>query len=239
MKVETNKSVKVENLTRAYSEKVILDAIDLHIPSGQFVSLLGKSGSGKSTLLRALAGLDETVSGQGAIHIPLNYSVMFQDSRLLPWENVISNVRLGVESRYTFDDAKQVLSLVGLEHRTYAWPSELSGGEQQRVALARSLIRHPSLVLADEPFGALDALTRIKMQKLLLALFAEISPTVVLVTHDVDEALILSDRILVLDNGKIIEDFMIDISHPRRTYKDEFEQYRKRLLQLLGVNEVD
>ena len=134
---------------------------------GEFVALLGRTGSGKCTLLRALAGLDRDVVGHGQINVPTDVSVVFQDSRLLPWKRVLDNVVLGLGGRNAADRGKEALAEVGLAGREKAWPHELSGGEQQRAALARSLVREPELLLADEPFGALDALTRIKMHVLL------------------------------------------------------------------------
>ena len=158
-------AVEVRDLVRKYGERAVLDGVDLSIKPGEFVALLGKSGSGKSTLLRALAGLDYDVDGSGDLAVPANVSVVFQDSRLLPWARVLDNVVLGL--RNADERGRQSLDEVGLAGREKAWPNELSGGEQQRVALARSLVREPELLLADEPFGALDALTRLKMHVLL------------------------------------------------------------------------
>lgn len=230
--------VDIEGLTRAFHGHRILDGLSLHIQAGEFVALLGKSGSGKSTLLRALAGLDDDVAGEGTLFVPTARSVMFQDSRLLPWETVMANVMLGIERHGAQADALEALQSVGLGGRLDAWPIQLSGGEQQRVALARSLVRKPRLLLADEPFGALDALTRLKMHQLLRVLILRHRPTVVLVTHDVDEALALADRILVLDNGKIGDDFPVEIPHPRRSSHSGFEPLRQRLLRNLGVTET-
>lgn len=236
---QQDNSVHIERLLRKFGEHRVLDEINLHINAGEFVALLGKSGSGKSTLLRALAGLDEEVMGSGWLQVPAARSVMFQDSRLLPWENLLDNVLLGVENdAHSRTLALEVLASVGLGGRAEAWPNQLSGGEQQRVALARSLVRRPGLLLADEPFGALDALTRLQMHNLLLALIQRYQPTVVLVTHDVDEALALADRILVLDRGQISDDFRVEIAHPRRRAQRDTEGLRQRLLQTLGVIET-
>jgi sulfonate transport system ATP-binding protein len=152
------------------------------------VALLGRSGSGKSTLLKAVAGLDHDVTGSGELDVPDAVAVAFQDSRLLPWLRVLDNVELGTTP------GKAALEEVGLRGRERAWPAELSGGELQRVALARCLVREPRVLLADEPFGVLDALTRIKMHDLLRELCARHRPAVLLVTHDVDEAIELADR---------------------------------------------
>lgn len=196
-------AVSVRDLIRSFGPKGVLNGVDLDIAPGEFVALLGPSGCGKSTLLRALAGLDHDVRGSGVISVPDRVSVVFQDSRLLPWDTVLGNVTLGLREHDAETRARKALAEVGLAGREKAWPHQLSGGEQQRVALARSLVREPQLLLADEPFGALDALTRIKMHGLLQDLVAAHRPAVLLVTHDVDEAIALADRIVVLDHGRI------------------------------------
>jgi sulfonate transport system ATP-binding protein len=226
--------VEVTGLTRRYGDRAVLDGVDLRIAPGEFVALLGKSGSGKSTLLRALAGLDADVAGTGAIAVPENVSVVFQDSRLLPWARVLDNVVLGLKGQ---DDlGRESLAEVGLAGREKAWPNELSGGEQQRVALARSLVRKPELLLADEPFGALDALTRIKMHALLRKLCAAHQPAVLLVTHDVDESIVLADRVIVLDEGHLVTEEVIDLATPRSPADPRFAEVRTRLLDALGVS---
>ncbi|MCC5582433.1 ABC transporter ATP-binding protein, partial [Microtetraspora sp. AC03309] len=149
----TDEVAVVRRLSRSFGGTTILDAVDLTIRKGEFVALLGRSGSGKSTLLRALAGLDHGVAGAGDLFVARDVSVVFQDSRLLPWSRVLDNVALGLSGRDVRQRAATVLADVGLAGREQAWPYELSGGEQQRVALARSLVRNPALLLADEPFG--------------------------------------------------------------------------------------
>ena len=195
--------VSVRNLIRSFGPKGVLNGVNLDIAPGEFVALLGPSGCGKSTLLRALAGLDRDVRGSGVVQVPEQVSVVFQDSRLLPWDTVLGNVTLGLKDHDADVRGRRALAEVGLAGREKAWPHELSGGEQQRVALARSLVREPRLLLADEPFGALDALTRLKMHALLKELVAAHRPAVLLVTHDVDEAITLADRVIVLQGGRV------------------------------------
>ncbi|GAB1579240.1 ABC transporter ATP-binding protein [Bordetella petrii] len=228
-------AVTVRRLTRRFGSRIVLDAIDLDIRAGQFVALLGRSGSGKSTFLRALAGLDHEASGTGALHVPERLSVVFQDARLLPWKPLLDNVAFGLDGAGAAARAREVLGQVGLAGRELSWPGELSGGEQQRVALARALARAPGLLLADEPFGALDALTRIRMHALLRRLCQHHRPAVLLVTHDVDEAIQLAERILVLDQGRLSVDLQVDLpaSHPRR--ETQAAELRAHLLASLGV----
>jgi len=231
-------SIHIRNLTRKFGDRAVLQDISLDIPPGQFVSLIGKSGSGKTTLLRALAELDDGVDGDGIIEAPDNRSVLFQDSRLLPWETVIENITIGLRTSDSVAHGTRALADVGLAGRENAWPNMLSGGEQQRVALARSLVREPELLLADEPFGALDALTRIRMHGLLIELIERHRPTVLLVTHDVDEALVLADRVLVMSEGRIAVDQKVDLPRPRKKSDQRFERLREELLVALGVVET-
>lgn len=234
----SGRAVRISRLSRRFSGRAAVNDISLDIPAGQFVALIGRSGSGKSTLLKALAGLDDDVEGDGDIGVPESVSVLFQDSRLLPWETVLQNVTIGLRTQDKAERGRATLADVGLAGREEAWPNVLSGGEQQRVALARSLVREPALLLADEPFGALDALTRIKMHELLLRLVEVHRPTVLLVTHDVDEALLLADRVLVMDGGRIVLDLPIDIPHRQRKASPSFERDKRSLLGALGLAEA-
>lgn len=210
----------LNGVTKRYGENTILNALDLHIPAGQFVAVVGRSGGGKSTLLRLLAGLETPNGGELlAGNTPLaelqdDTRMMFQDARLLPWKTVIDNVGLGLKGHWR-DAARQALASVGLENRAGEWPAALSGGQKQRVALARALIHRPGLLL-DEPLGALDALTRIEMQDLIESLWQEHGFTVLLVTHDVSEAVAMADRVLLIEDGKIGLDVTVDIARPRR-----------------------
>ncbi|WP_431919752.1 ABC transporter ATP-binding protein [Nonomuraea jabiensis] len=226
MATDVGELIRVKGLTRVYGDRAVLDGLDLEIAPGEFVALLGQSGSGKSTLLRALAGLDGDVAGDGLVEVPAQVSVVFQDARLLPWQRVLANVILGLDG--AVERGRESLAEVGLAGRERAWPNELSGGEQQRVALARSLVREPRLLLADEPFGALDALTRLKMHGLLRRLYEEHRPAVLLVTHDVDEAIALADRVLVLDHGRIAAEQRLDAGRSAT-------EIRSELLRALGV----
>lgn len=211
----------LNGVSKRYGDNVILNELDLHIPTGQFVAVVGRSGGGKSTLLRLLAGLEKPNGGEllaGATplaQIQDDTRMMFQDARLLPWKTVIDNVGLGLKGQWR-DAARQALASVGLEERADEWPAALSGGQKQRVALARALIHRPRLLLLDEPLGALDALTRLEMQELIVSLWQEHGFTVLLVTHDVSEAVAMADRVLLIEEKKIGLDLSVDIPRPRR-----------------------
>ncbi|MEU6118788.1 ABC transporter ATP-binding protein [Streptomyces sp. NPDC047117] len=236
IETEDRATVRIENLVRSFGERRVLDGLQLNIEPGEFVALLGRSGSGKSTLLRALARLDHEVAGSGELAAPDHVSVVFQDARLLPWKRLLDNVVLGLPGPDAEARGRAALAEVGLEGRERAWPVELSGGEQQRVSLARSLVREPQLLLADEPFGALDALTRIRMHTLLRRLCERHRPAVLLVTHDVDEAIVLADRVVVVEEGWIAADLPVQLPAPRRQSSPEYAALRDRLLAHLGVD---
>ncbi len=230
-------AVQVRHVSRAFGDRAVLRGIDLDIRPGEFVALLGRSGSGKSTFLRALAGLDPAATGE--ILVPERRAVVFQDPRLLPWAKVLDNVVLGLNRRESRDRGKQALAEVGLAEHAEDWPKTLSGGEAQRAALARALVREPALLLLDEPFGALDALTRIRMHVLVAQLCARHHPAVLLVTHDVDEAIVLADRVLVLTDGVISLDVPIGSTFPRPRLRSDarFAALRTQLLGELGVED--
>jgi len=193
-------TIRARNLRKTYDNHEILRGVDLDVAPGEIVALLGRSGSGKSTLLRILGGLEDA---EGDIDVPREVGFGFQDASLLPWMPVWKNVLLGMDPRER-GRAERILEAVHLEGRADAWPLTLSGGEAQRVSLARALVREPELLLLDEPFGALDALTRRAMHALLRELHARYRPSILMVTHDVDEAIALADRILVIGDGRIL-----------------------------------
>jgi sulfonate transport system ATP-binding protein len=235
-RTETHMAVRAIDVHRTFGNSEILRGVDLDIASGEFVALLGRSGSGKSTLLKIIAGLDHEAVGD--LTVPARRAVVFQDSRLLPWARVLDNVVLGLRGGDADNLGRAALEEVGLAAHANAWPKTLSGGESQRAAIARALVRSPDLLLLDEPFGALDALTRIRMHVLVQQLCARHRPAVLLVTHDVDEAILLADRILVLDEGRISLDVAVDIDAPRLRGDASFAQLRTRLLAALGVDEA-
>jgi sulfonate transport system ATP-binding protein len=225
---------EVSGLSRAFGSRRVLESLDLQIAPGELVALIGRSGSGKSTLLRALAGLDHDLTGEVSVHGTV--AVAFQEPRLVPWMRVLDNVGLGLRGPNPTEMARGALAEVGLEERHAAWPLTLSGGEAQRASLARALVRDPSLLLLDEPFGALDALTRIAMHRLVLSLWERHRPAILLVTHDVDEALALADRVLVLGDGHIAHQSRVDLPRPREREHPELVSLRNRLLTELGVD---
>jgi sulfonate transport system ATP-binding protein len=225
--------VTVRGLSRRFGERTVLKDLDLDIRAGEFVALLGASGCGKSTLLRVLADLDREISGE--VDVPLRRSVAFQAPRLMPWKRVWRNVVLGLPGSPDKTRAIAALDEVGISHRADQWPKVLSGGEAQRVSLARALVREPDLLLLDEPFAALDALTRIKAQELVGDLWQRHGCAVLLVTHDVEEALLLSDRVLVMKDGIIAHEERIALERPRDVADPEFAALRGRLLGWLGV----
>lgn len=227
--------VRLRNFTRRFGANTIINGLDLDLYAGEFVSLLGRSGSGKTTLLRTLAGIDDS-NGQD-VKVPGSRAVVFQDARLMPWKRVWRNVAVGLKGDKIRERSSLALHEVCLGHRLEAWPLTLSGGEAQRVSLARALVREPQLLLMDEPFAALDALTRPKMHQLVLALWQAHKPAVMLVTHDVDEAIALSDRILVLDKGHIIAEERINTERGKHRL-ELVHDLRKQLLNYLGCDVV-
>jgi sulfonate transport system ATP-binding protein len=225
--------VLVEQVVRKFGDRVVLDHLDLTIDDEELVILLGPSGCGKSTLLRLLAGLDKPDGGR--IEVPTSRAVVFQADRLLPWQRVLSNVTLGLRGPDADEKARKALGEVHLEGREKAWPKQLSGGEAQRVALARALVSEPELILLDEPFAALDAITRLRMHELVRELRRKHHASMLLVTHDVDEAIALGDRIVVMSNGRIDTDHRVQLSAADREASVAREELRSALLIDLGL----
>ncbi|MBG7621456.1 ABC transporter ATP-binding protein [Herbaspirillum sp. AP02] len=230
-------AVQVAGLKRRYGQRTVIQGLDLRIHRGEFVALLGESGCGKTTLLRALAGLD-AIDG-GRIDGPAQPAVVFQEPRLIPWDALWRNVALGLDDKIGKPLAQAALEEVGLGGRSDDWPRNLSGGQAQRVALARALVREPRLLLLDEPFAALDALTRIRMHALVRQLLARHRPGVLLVTHDVDEAIVLADRILVMRDGAIASDHRVAPEAAHHRAHPAAEALRTQLLAELGVAAAD
>jgi len=231
--VAAHMTVTVQGLGKSFGALRVLDGLDLTIAPGEFVALLGRSGSGKSTLLRVLAGLDRDVTGEFSVRGTV--SVAFQQPRLLPWRRVWRNVVLGLTTDDPKETAARALAEVRLADRFDVWPNTLSGGEAQRVSLARALVRSPDLLLLDEPFAALDALTRLAMHRLVGQLWQRHRPAVLLVTHDVDEALGLADRVLVLEAGRIVAEHVPPPARPRAPV--DLVDLRAQVLSDLGVTE--
>jgi len=250
-------AVRVRRVAKTFAtrrgEVQALEALDFDVPAGQFVSILGPSGCGKSTLLRIVAGLIAPDSG-GVVEVlgrvragvPQDVGVVFQTHNMLPWETVERNLGLAAEVQHLSRDeidarVTQMLDVMGLAAFRKAYPHELSGGMRQRAALGQILVLRPQILLLDEPFGALDALTRDQLNVELLRLWQELRKTVLLVTHSIAEAVFLSDRVLVMSGrpGRVLEDMIIDMPRPRdprRTKQaPEFGQYVVRLEQLMGV----
>lgn len=243
MTVVSDRTTKVAGELRGvnkwYGEHHVLSDVSVRIGGGEIVALIGRSGSGKSTVLRVLAGLSTDHTGERVVSgAP---ALAFQEPRLFPWRDVRTNVAYGltrsrISRAQALARAERALADVGLADRADAWPLTLSGGQAQRVSLARALVAEPELLLLDEPFGALDALTRLSMRKLLLDLWREHGFGVLLVTHDVDEAVALADRVLVLEAGRVVH--TLDITDARRSPGDpsaNTERYRAELLDSLGV----
>lgn len=215
--------LSIRGLRKSFGDNEVLRGIDLHIPAGQFVAIVGKSGCGKSTLLRLIAGLDKIDAGSisfGQDIQPEDIRVMFQEPRLLPWARVLANVEVGLGRERASADAharaEKALTEVGLADKRDQWPSVLSGGQKQRVALGRALVSRPRVLAFDEPLGALDALTRISMQRLLERVWRDQGFTAILVTHDVAEAVALADRVLVIEDGRIAHDVTVNAGRPRQ-----------------------
>ncbi|BAX94323.1 ABC transporter ATP-binding protein [Mycobacterium shigaense] len=229
----------LSHVDKWYRNRKVLDDISLEIRTREIVALVGRSGGGKSTVLRVLAGL--APDHGGIREVAGAPAVAFQEPRLFPWRDVLTNVRYGLNraqlsSKAALDRSTEALAEIGLADHAGAWPLTLSGGQAQRVSLARALVAEPQLLLLDEPFGALDALTRLSMRALLLQLWRRHGFGVLLVTHDVEEATALADRVLVLEAGRIAHTVAIENPRPAAgEHIAEHEHYREELLLKLGV----
>jgi len=228
--------LEILDLGKSFGQKAVLQDLQLSVSAGEFVAIVGRSGCGKSTLLRLVAGLERPstggilVNGEPVHHLNPYVRMMFQDSRLLLWKRVLENVGLGLRGDWK-PKARWALEQVGLADRENDWIAVLSGGQRQRVALARALVSQPRLLLLDEPLGALDALTRIEMQRLIENLWQEQQFTTLLITHDVEEAVILADRVILLEAGKIALDLQVPLARPRNRGDAAFASLVERLLE--------
>ncbi|MGE7767855.1 ATP-binding cassette domain-containing protein [Peribacillus sp. NPDC096540] len=239
--MKSGSSLELQNIRKGFGGFEVLKGIDLTFKKGEFVAIVGKSGCGKSTLLRLAAGLDEPTDGKvlvdGESLNGLNRSsrTMFQDGRLFPWKKILQNVGVGLKGDWK-PRAIELLEQVGLADRAYEWPSVLSGGQRQRVALARALVNEPDILLLDEPLGALDALTRIEMQRLIEELWRKRDFTALLVTHDVEEAVTLADRVILIEEGKVVMNKEINLPRPRKKdnilYSSLASQILNRVMQV-------
>jgi len=236
MSTVTTTSVDVRHVDRRFGDRVVLDDLSLTIGESEFVVLLGPSGCGKSTLLRLLGGLDRP--DVGTVSVPKERAIVFQNDRLLPWQRVLRNVTIGLYEDGADERALAVLDEVGLKDHARAWPKTLSGGEAQRVSLARALVTEPDLVLLDEPFAALDAITRLRMHDLVRELRRKHNAAMLLVTHDVDEAIALADRILVMSDGRIGSTYDVRLDEDERDLGTAREDLRASLLGDLGLAAV-
>lgn len=228
--------VNLISVSKSFDTRSVLREVDLMIDRQEFVALVGRSGCGKSTLLRLIAGLIRPTTGRiyidGTLLAGVNprARMMFQDARLLPWLRVADNVALGARDQPAAA-VEEALAMVQLADRGRDWPMTLSGGQRQRVALARAVIGRPPLLLLDEPLGALDALTRIEMQQLIYSLWQQYPSTAVLVTHDIEEAVLLANRILIIEHGTVRDEFVVDLPRPRARSQPAFQQLVARVLE--------
>ena len=240
--VDPSASLTLRGVRKSFGAKTILNGADLHVPTGQYLAIVGRSGCGKSTLLRMIAGLDEPSAGTievaglstGRARLA---RIMFQEPRLLPWARVDANVAIGLgpaaDHAQALTRSRDALATVGLVDRAGEWPSTLSGGQKQRVALARALVSAPRILALDEPLGALDALTRIEMQRLLEQVWLSNGFTAILVTHDVTEAVALADRIVLIDHGAIAADIPVPLTRPRQRGSADFARVEATILERL------
>lgn len=251
-----NNGLKIEHVSKSFQidgeDVEVLHDIDVEIKDGEFVSIVGASGCGKSTLLKMIVGLENItqgriVQGERIVEKPsVNVGMVFQEARLYPWISVEKNIEFGITTDMSKEEkarlVQEQIELVGLKGFEKAFPRQLSGGMQQRASIARALIGNPKLLLLDEPFGALDAFTRINMQNEILRIWEHEKKTMLLVTHDIDEAIFLSDRIIVMSPrpGKIKEIISVKLGRPRDRSNEDFMEIRKKILvNFLGKSEIN
>ncbi|MDR1073217.1 MAG: ABC transporter ATP-binding protein [Treponema sp.] len=242
--------IAIQNVRKSFpqgenGQLLVLNDVDLRFEPGEFISLIGPSGCGKSTLLRIVAGLAQvdsgvvTLDGERVTQPGFERGLVFQDPTLFPWMTIYENIAYGLRSRGVYKEEKRTIpdffKLVGLEGFEKSYPHHLSGGMAQRAALARALANHPKVLLLDEPLGALDAFTRMNMQDEILKIWKEQRMTMVMVTHDVDEAIYMAERIVVMSArpAKIENVITVGIGHPRRRDDPEFLELRAKILRIL------
>ena len=244
-----NGKININDVTKVFGKKdeqvIALNNVDFEIPAGSFVSLIGPSGCGKTTLLRCIAGLETPTSGSISVdgtkvtNPGSDRGFAFQQANLFPWLTIRENIAFGLKARKIFkqhqSDVDEFIELVGLKGFENSYPHQISGGMNQRASLARALVGHPKILLLDEPLGALDAFTRMTMQDEILRLWKEHEMTMVMVTHDVDEAVYLSDYVVVMSPrpAKVEKIIKIDMTHPRARSQDVFLKYRTDILEIL------
>ena len=254
--------IEIKNVTKIFSGKdadaedvIALNGVSLEIPAGSFVSLIGPSGCGKTTLLRCIAGLESPTSGEIFVDArkvtkpSSDCGFAFQQANLFPWLTIRENIAFGLKAQKKYKtnkkDVDDFIELVGLKGFEKSYPHQISGGMNQRASLARALVSHPKLLLLDEPLGALDAFTRMTMQDEIIRLWKQHNMTMVMVTHDVDEAVYLSDYVVVMSArpAKVEKIIEIGMSQPRARSQDVFLRYRTEILEILDyaghVNEVE
>jgi sulfonate transport system ATP-binding protein len=236
--------LELSSVQKSFGHHQVLKNIELKVNKGDFIAIVGKSGCGKSTLLRIIAGLESPstgvlfVNGKALNERNLLAKIMFQDGRLLPWKTVQQNIGLGLKKGSQVK-INTLLDQVGLLERANDWPSVLSGGQKQRVALARALVHEPELLLLDEPLGALDALTRIEMHQLIEDLWKEKEFTAILVTHDVEEAVALANRVIIIEDGQIVMHQTVSLSYPRQRDNPVFIKTVSKILnRILGKEQM-
>ena len=228
-------SLRVQGICKTYGEKKALLPVDEVFPEHSFTCIVGRSGCGKTTLLRLLCGLEKPDAGLIELPEGKRIAPVFQEPRLMPWLNVGENITLAAQHDRTLDVSclPELLRLLELEGTERLYPNQLSGGMAQRVSLGRTLFYNPDIILMDEPFSALDYFTRQGLQQTLLKLYAEERKTIIFVTHDVEEALLLGDRVLIMDKGRVREALPVKLPRPRQAADTEFQSLRQKILQAL------